>query len=105
EDRFHCTLIDTGRYLWNCLTYIDLNMIRAGVVSHPEEWEWCGYRELMGIRKRYRVLDIPRLSWKKRWLRNPVPSAKSGRIGPIMVLRSYFTPHKISAKDIYEGHI
>ncbi|MEA1926670.1 MAG: transposase [Candidatus Auribacterota bacterium] len=64
EDRFHCTLIDTGRYLWNCLTYIDLNMIRAGIVSHPEEWEWCGYRELMGIRQRYRILDLPCLVQK-----------------------------------------
>jgi len=58
EDRYHCTLIDTGRYLWNCLIYIDLNMVRAGVVNHPEQWEWSGYRELMGKRKRYRVIDL-----------------------------------------------
>lgn len=57
EDRYHCTLIGSGRYLWTCSAYIDLNMVRAGVVSHPERWEWCGYRELMGTRKRYRVID------------------------------------------------
>ena len=57
EDRYHCTMIGSGRYLWACLAYIDMNMVRAGVVSHPEEWEWCGYRELMGIRRRYRILD------------------------------------------------
>ncbi len=61
EDRFHCTLIDTGRYFWNCLTYIDLNMVRAGVILHPKNWEWCGYRELMGVRKRYRILNLPLL--------------------------------------------
>jgi putative transposase len=58
EDRFHCTMIDTGRYFWNCLAYIDLNMVRAGVVSHPESWEWNGYQEIMDRRKRYRILDI-----------------------------------------------
>lgn len=61
EDRYHCTIIDTGIYLWNCLLYVDLNMVRAGVVKTPEEWEWCGYREMMGLRKRYTVLDMETL--------------------------------------------
>jgi len=60
-ERFHCTMVDSGDYLWNCLRYIDLNMVRAGVVGHPGEWAWCGYRELMGERERYRLLDIDRL--------------------------------------------
>ncbi len=59
EDRFHCTMIDTGRYFWNCLAYIDLNMVRAGAVSHPENWRWNGYQEVTDRRKRYRILDIP----------------------------------------------
>jgi putative transposase len=58
EDRYSCTMIDSGRYLWNCLHYVDLNMVRAGVVKHPEEWAWCGYREFMGLRERYRILDV-----------------------------------------------
>lgn len=66
EDRYHCTLIDTGRYLWNCLAYIDLNMVRAGVINHPEQWDWSGYREMMGIRKRYRILDLSLLVEKCR---------------------------------------
>ncbi|MEI6632399.1 MAG: transposase [Chlamydiota bacterium] len=57
EDRYSCTMIDSGRYLWNCLVYIDLNMVRAGKVKHPLEWEWCGYNEFMGTRKRYRILN------------------------------------------------
>ncbi|MCC6450314.1 MAG: transposase [Candidatus Aureabacteria bacterium] len=61
EDRYFCTMIQNGRYLWNCLRYIDLNMMRAGVVLHPSEWVWCGYSEFMGLRVRYRILDIPTL--------------------------------------------
>jgi len=39
------------------MKYIDLNMVRAGVVKHPAEWNWCGYRELIGVRKRYCIVD------------------------------------------------
>ena len=58
SDRYHCTLVDTGSYAWNCMKYIDLNMVRARVVSHPSEWRWCGYDELVGLRQRYRLLDL-----------------------------------------------
>jgi len=58
--RYHATMIDTGRYLWNCMKYIDLNMVRAGVVSDPARWAWCGYDELVGRRERYRLLDMAR---------------------------------------------
>lgn len=61
EDRYFCTMIQNGRSLWNCLRYIDLNMVRAGVVAHPSEWQWCGYNEFMGFHGRCRILDIPTL--------------------------------------------
>lgn len=54
--RYGCTMIEDGRHLWNCMKYIDLNMVRAGVVQHPSGWDWCGYRELVGLRQRYRCL-------------------------------------------------
>ena len=60
-DRYHATMVDSGDYLWKCLVYIDLNMVRAGVVRHPREWPWTAYHELMGDRKRYRVIDMPEL--------------------------------------------
>ncbi len=60
-DRFHCTMVEDGVHLWNCLRYIDLNMVRAGAVSHPREWIWGGYQELMGLRERFRLLDVGRL--------------------------------------------
>jgi putative transposase len=48
-----------------CCRYIDLNVVRAGVVQHPEQWRWCGYGELAGQRKRHRLLDREALV---RWL-------------------------------------
>jgi putative transposase len=47
-DRYHATMVESGRHLWNCMVYIDLNMLRAGVVKHPSEWRWSGYHELIG---------------------------------------------------------
>ena len=38
EDRYHATAIEADEHLRRCLIYIDLNMVRAGVVSHPVEW-------------------------------------------------------------------
>ena len=54
-------MLDSGAHLWKCLLYIDLNMVRAGVVGHPKDWEWTGYHELMGLRERYRLVDRAKL--------------------------------------------
>ena len=57
-DRYHATMIEPGEHLWRCLRYIDLNMVRAGAVRHPSEWAWTGWLELLGLRKRNRLLDM-----------------------------------------------
>lgn len=62
EHPYQCTMIEDGRHLLNCLRYVDLNMVRAGVVAHPAAWRWCGYDELCGTRKRYCILDLEGLA-------------------------------------------
>lgn len=57
EDRYHATAIESGDHLWRCLVYIDLNMVRAGVVSHPSEWKWGGFHEIRNPKTRYRLID------------------------------------------------
>jgi REP element-mobilizing transposase RayT len=44
EDRYHATAIEANEHLHRCLVYIDLNMVRAGVVSHPERWRRADLR-------------------------------------------------------------
>ena len=61
EDRYHATAVDTGEHLFACMVYIDLNMIRAGVVTHPLEWLHGGYREIQFPPRRYRIIDFPAL--------------------------------------------
>jgi putative transposase len=66
EGRYHATMVGSGEYLWECLRYVELNMVRCGVVKHPGEWGWSGYPELMGWRRRNRLLDIEKLLWLLR---------------------------------------
>jgi len=61
EHPYQCTVIQDGKHLFNCLCYVDMNMVRAHVVSHPREWRWSGFDELVGRRQRYRILDVDRL--------------------------------------------
>lgn len=62
-DRFHPTLIQTGPHLSRCLFYIGLNMVRARAVSHPSEWEGCGYAELAGVTEKPGIIVLDRLLW------------------------------------------
>jgi putative transposase len=57
EDRYFATAIESDEHLLHCLVYIDLNMVRAGVVSHPEQWPVSGYHEIQSPRQRYRIID------------------------------------------------
>ena len=57
EDRYHATAIENGEHLNRCMTYIDMNMVRAGVVNHPGDWRWSGYVEIQNPPRRYTVID------------------------------------------------
>ena len=50
EDFYQSTVVDTKDHLAGCFTYIDLNMVRAGVVDHPREWRELGYQEIQNPR-------------------------------------------------------
>ena len=36
------------------------------MVEHPRDWAWVGYHEMMGSRRRYRLVDVDRLCWRLR---------------------------------------
>jgi putative transposase len=44
------------------MVYIDLNMVRAGVVNHPGEWNESGFSEMQKPPKRYAIIDLQSLS-------------------------------------------
>ena len=40
EGRYQLTMVEGGPYLEHCLVYVDLNMVRCGVVKHPRQLDW-----------------------------------------------------------------
>ena len=61
EDRYHSTAIENGEHLLRCLVYIDLNMVRAGVVGHPSKWPHSGYNEIQAPRRKNIIIVHDRL--------------------------------------------
>ena len=62
EDRYHATAVEGDEHLHHCLVYIDLNMVRAGVVRHPAAWAHGGYREIQNPPERYTLIELADLS-------------------------------------------
>ena len=50
EGRYRSTLIQSDRYLLACMTYIDLNPVRAGIAAAPEDHPWSSYGHYAGLR-------------------------------------------------------
>jgi REP element-mobilizing transposase RayT len=61
EDRYHATAVQDDIHLIRCMLYIDLNMVRAGVASHPSEWPFCGYNEIQNPPCKYSLIDRQQL--------------------------------------------
>jgi len=60
SERFKSVIVDNGDTLINCLAYIDLNPVRAGIVKKPEEYRWCslGYHVQTNNRDRFLSTDF-----------------------------------------------
>jgi putative transposase len=61
DDRYHATAVEKGEHLLRCLVYIDLNMVRNGVVKHPAQWAHGGYREIQNPPLRYGLINLTKL--------------------------------------------
>jgi len=59
-DRFKSVIVEKGETLINCLAYIDLNPLRAGLVYRPEEYRWnsLGYHVQTGNKDNFLSTDF-----------------------------------------------
>ena len=62
EGRYRSTLIQTDRYLLACMVYIDLNPVRAHIVTKPEDYPWSSHPHYTG-RKTDRLITPHALYW------------------------------------------
>ena len=60
SERFKSVIVDNGDTLINCLAYIDLNPVRAGLAEKPEDYRWCslGYHVQTNNKDRFLSLDF-----------------------------------------------
>jgi REP element-mobilizing transposase RayT len=60
SERFKSVIVEQGEVLINCLAYIDLNAVRAGIVERPEQYRWCslGYHVQAGNKEGFLSLDF-----------------------------------------------
>ena len=59
-ERFKSVIVDNGETLINCLAYIDLNPVRAGLAEKPEDYRWCslGYHMQSDNKDKFLSLDF-----------------------------------------------
>jgi hypothetical protein len=59
-ERFKSLIVENGETLINCLAYIDLNPIRAGLVDRPEDYRWnsLGYHVQTNNRDNFLSTDF-----------------------------------------------
>jgi REP element-mobilizing transposase RayT len=59
-DRFKSVIVENGETLINCLAYIDLNPLRAGLVERPEQYRWnsLGYHVQTNNREHFLSTDF-----------------------------------------------
>ncbi len=43
EGRYKSSLVDSEKYLFTCMKYIELNPVRASMVTHPGDYQWSSY--------------------------------------------------------------
>jgi putative transposase len=86
--RFKCSVIDTDSYLLACLRYVELNPIRAGIVSQPEDYRWSSYRQRLGF-------------CEDNWIDSDPVTAELGRdLAAIQRAYAKFVKASISSQEI-----
>lgn len=57
QGRYKATVIDSERYFLICSAFIELNPVRAGLASTPEEYAWSSYAHHIGTKSDPVVTD------------------------------------------------
>jgi REP element-mobilizing transposase RayT len=59
-DRFKSVIVEKGETLVNCLAYMDLNPLRAGIIGRPEDYRWnsLGYHVQTNNRDNFLSTDF-----------------------------------------------
>ena len=82
-ERYKSLIVENGETLVNCLAYIDLNPVRAGIVEKPEDYRWCslGYHIQTNNKDGFLSLDFGLREFGPSGIRSaPVKSASLSQV-------------------------
>ena len=51
QGRFHAIIVDRDAYLLDACRYVELNPVRAGLVTCVDDWPWCSYHAHVGAER------------------------------------------------------
>jgi putative transposase len=51
QGRYKAIVVERDEYLLELCRYIVLNPVRAGIVTHPGDWQWSSYGKIAGLDK------------------------------------------------------
>lgn len=93
ESSFQLTAVQNNAHLARCMTYIDMNMVRAGAVTRPEFWQCGGYHESLNPSRRCSRIDHTALQKllgfanvkamheaRRQWIDDQLSSAELSRV-------------------------
>ena len=59
DGRYHASLVQSDRYLLACCRYIEMNPVRAGLASRPDDYPWTSFHANALQRKEPRIVPHP----------------------------------------------
>jgi putative transposase len=63
EGRYRATVVEAETYLFECMRYIELNPVRAGMVAQPNDFPWSSYRA--NAEGKIDILVTPHLEYQR----------------------------------------
>lgn len=62
EGRFRASVVESERFLFACSRYIEMNPVRAGLVTDPADYRWSSFAHHVGLRPEPLIREHP-LVW------------------------------------------
>jgi len=97
EERFRSTIVQASTSFLRCMTYIDLNPVRAGIVSRPEDYPWSACRFVLEE-------DRARLSFHRLYrLLGKTPNKRNAAYGRLLANDMAREPFTL-ARSLFMGN-
>lgn len=79
DGRYRANVLQPEHHLLDCMAYIDLNPVRAGLVETPDQYAWSSHRHYLGLKADRLIVPHPHL-----WSLGNTPFAREVRYAELV---------------------